>query len=107
MAAIAPLLIAFASFVLRLINLGLPKGFVFDEVYYVNGARDFLKYGVEVDGANPEFIVHPPVGKWLIASGIKLFGDNEFGWRFASALFGTMLILCLLAWCMFSFIHHY
>jgi dolichyl-phosphate-mannose--protein O-mannosyl transferase len=93
MAAIAPLLIAFASFVLRLINLGLPKGFVFDEVYYVNGARDFLKYGVEVDGANPEFIVHPPVGKWLIASGIKLFGDNEFGWRFASALFGTMLIL--------------
>jgi dolichyl-phosphate-mannose--protein O-mannosyl transferase len=93
MAAIAPLLIAFASFVLRLINLGLPKGFVFDEVYYVNGARDFLKYGVEVDGSNPEFIVHPPVGKWLIASGIKLFGDNEFGWRFASALFGTLLIL--------------
>jgi dolichyl-phosphate-mannose--protein O-mannosyl transferase len=67
--------------VLRLINLGSPKGFVFDEVYYVDGARDLLKYGVEVDGTNPEFIVHPPVGKWLIASGIKLFGDNEFGWR--------------------------
>jgi len=93
MAAIAPLLIAIASFVLRLINLGSPKGFVFDEVYYVDGARDLLKYGVEVDGTNPEFIVHPPVGKWLIASGINLFGDNEFGWRFASAVFGTLLIL--------------
>ena len=93
MAAIAPILIALASFVLRIINLGLPKGFVFDEVYYVDGARDLLKYGVEIDGANPEFIVHPPVGKWLIASGIKLFGDNEFGWRFASAVFGTLLIL--------------
>jgi dolichyl-phosphate-mannose--protein O-mannosyl transferase len=93
MAAIAPILIALASFVLRVINLGLPKGFVFDEVYYVDGARDLLKYGVEVDGANPEFIVHPPVGKWLIASGIKLFDDNEFGWRFASAVFGTLLIL--------------
>jgi dolichyl-phosphate-mannose--protein O-mannosyl transferase len=93
MAAIAPILIAVASFVLRLINLGLPKGFVFDEVYYVDGARDLLKYGVEVDGANPEFIVHPPVGKWLIAGGINLFGDNEFGWRFASAVFGTLLIL--------------
>lgn len=93
MAAIAPILIALASFVLRLINLGIPKGFVFDEVYYVDGARDLLKYGVEVDGSNPEFIVHPPVGKWLIASGIKLFGDNEFGWRFASAVFGTLLIL--------------
>ena len=93
MAAIAPILIALASFVLRIINLGLPKGFVFDEVYYVDGARDFLKHGVEIDGANPEFIVHPPVGKLLIASGIKLFGDNEFGWRFASAVFGTLLIL--------------
>ena len=93
MAAIAPILIALASFVLRIINLGLPKGFVFDEVYYVDGARDLLKYGVEVDDTNPEFIVHPPVGKWLIASGIKLFGDTEFGWRFASAVFGTLLIL--------------
>jgi len=93
MAAIAPILIALASLVLRIINLGLPKGFVFDEVYYVDGARDLLKYGVEVDGTNPEFIVHPPVGKWLIASGIKLFGDSEFGWRIASAIFATLLIL--------------
>jgi dolichyl-phosphate-mannose--protein O-mannosyl transferase len=93
MAAIAPILIAIASFVLRIINLGLPKGFIFDEVYYVDGARDLMKYGVEVSGSDPEFIVHPPVGKWLIASGITLFGDNEFGWRFASAVFGTLLIL--------------
>ena len=93
MAAIAPILIAIASFVLRIFNLGLPKGFIFDEVYYVDGARDLMKYGVEVSASSPEFIVHPPVGKWLIASGITIFGDNEFGWRFASAVFGTLLIL--------------
>ena len=92
-AALAPILIAIASLALRLINLATPKGLVFDEVYYVDGARDFLKYGVEVAGNKPEFIVHPPVGKWLIASGIKLFGNNEFGWRFATAVFGTLLIL--------------
>ena len=92
-AAIAPILIALASFVLRLVNLGSTKGFIFDEVYYVDGARDLLKYGVEVSGSNPEFIVHPPVGKWLIAGGIAIFGDNEFGWRFATALIGTILIL--------------
>lgn len=92
-AAIAPLLIALASFVLRLANLGSTKGYIFDEVYYVDGARDLLKYGVEVTGSNPEFIVHPPVGKWLIAAGIAIFGDNEFGWRFATALIGTILIL--------------
>jgi dolichyl-phosphate-mannose--protein O-mannosyl transferase len=92
-AAIAPLVIAIAAFLLRIINLDSIKGFIFDEVYYVDGARDFLKYGVEVTGASPEFIVHPPVGKWLIAGGIQIFGDNEFGWRFAAALFGTLLIL--------------
>ena len=92
-AAIAPILIAIASLAIRLINLATPKGFVFDEVYYVDGARDFLKNGVEVTGSKPEFIVHPPVGKWLIASGIKLFGDSEFGWRFATAIFGVLLIL--------------
>ncbi len=92
-AAIAPIIIAIASLALRLINLATPKGFVFDEVYYVDGARDFLKYGVEVTGSKPEFIVHPPVGKWLIASGIKVFGDSEFGWRFATAIFGVLLIL--------------
>ena len=91
--AIAPILIALASFVLRITNLGSTKGFIFDEVYYVDGARDLLKYGVEVSGSNPEFIVHPPVGKWLIAGGIAIFGDNEFGWRFATALIGTILIL--------------
>ena len=92
-AAIAPILIALASFVLRLVNLGSTKGYIFDEVYYVDGARDLLKYGVEVSGSNPEFIVHPPVGKWLIGAGIAIFGDNEFGWRFATALIGTLLIL--------------
>ena len=92
-AAIAPILIALASFVLRLVNLGSTKGFIFDEVYYVDGARDLLKYGVEVSGSNPEFIVHPPVGKWLIGAGIAIFGDNEFGWRFATALIGTLIIL--------------
>jgi dolichyl-phosphate-mannose--protein O-mannosyl transferase len=92
-AAIAPILIALASLVLRLVNLGSTKGYIFDEVYYVDGARDLLKYGVEVSGSNPEFIVHPPVGKWLIGTGIAIFGDNEFGWRFATALFGTLLIL--------------
>ena len=92
-AAIAPILIALASFVLRVVNLGSTKGYIFDEVYYVDGARDLLKYGVEVSGNNPEFIVHPPVGKWLIGGGIAIFGDNEFGWRFATALIGTLLIL--------------
>ena len=92
-ASIAPILIALLSFILRLVDLGRVKGFIFDEVYYVDGARDLLKYGVEVSGSKPEFIVHPPLGKWLIALGIKVFGDNGFGWRFTTALVGSLMIL--------------
>ena len=91
--ALAPIVIALMSLALRLINLSRPKGYVFDEVYYVDGARDFLKFGVEVSADQPEFIVHPPVGKWLIALGMQIFGDNEFGWRFATAIVGTLTIL--------------
>lgn len=86
------LLITFAAFLLRLFHLGQPKGLVFDEIYYVDGARDYLKYGVELTKGAPEFVVHPPVGKWLIAAGIKLFGDHEFGWRIAVAVAGTLVV---------------
>ena len=87
--------ITLVSLFLRLFNLGTPKGFVFDEVYYVDGARDYLTHGVEVTGQDPEFVVHPPVGKWLIALGIKIFGDNEFGWRFIGALLGSAMVILI------------
>lgn len=83
------------SFLLRVINLGRPNALVFDEIYYVDGARDLLKYGVEVEGAKPEFIVHPPVGKWLIGIGIQIFGDTSFGWRIVSAILGTLMIVLI------------
>lgn len=87
-----PILISLISFWLRLFHLGLPRGLVFDEVYYVDGARDYLAHGVEVTGSGPEFIVHPPVGKWCIALGIKLFGNNDFGWRISVAVAGALTI---------------
>jgi dolichyl-phosphate-mannose--protein O-mannosyl transferase len=89
---VGPILIALLSFGLRLWHLGTPKTLVFDEVYYVGGARDFLKHGVEVTGNSPEFVVHPPIGKWCIALGIKIFGNNPFGWRIAVAVAGAITI---------------
>ena len=86
------LALTFFAFLFRVFHLATPKGLVFDEIYYVDGARDYLKYGVEVTKGAPEFVVHPPVGKWLIAAGIKLFGDHEFGWRIAVAIAGTLTI---------------
>lgn len=77
---------------LRFWNLGTPASLVFDEVYYVDGARDYLAGGVEVTNGAAEFVVHPPLGKWLIALGIAIFGDTSTGWRVAAALIGTLSI---------------
>ena len=88
-------LILLIGAILRLWNLSSPEDLVFDEVYYVNGANDFLADGVETDSDKPEFIVHPPIGKWAIAAGISTFGDNPFGWRFSAALFGIFSILLI------------
>ena len=81
----------------RIWHLGSPKGFVFDEVYYAQNANSLLHHGVELDPKTgvAQFIVHPPVGKWMIAAGIKLFGFHEFGWRISAALVGTASIIMI------------
>lgn len=106
------------AFVLRWVNIGRPKGLVFDETYYPKEAWTMLHLGYEgkwpdfqpghpklkindaiaqglVDGWSPEasFVVHPPLGKWLIAVGEHFFGMNSFGWRFSSLVAGTLLVL--------------
>jgi dolichyl-phosphate-mannose-protein mannosyltransferase len=84
--------------ILRLVGISHPKGYIFDEVYYPTDAWDMLQHGVEWDPEHnaPAYVVHPPLGKWLIALGEKLFGNNELGWRFPAAIAGTLMILILI-----------
>ena len=94
---IAPisLIIAFAL-ILRLWRLNLPKGYIFDEVYYAKNANSLIRNGVEVNAqGQAEFIVHPPLGKWLIGIGIKVFGNDEFGWRISAAVIGTLSVVLI------------
>lgn len=88
-------IIVIIATLVRFLNLSRPDVLVFDEVYYVDGAKDLLANGVEVDGAKPEFIVHPSVGKWLISLGIAIFGDDSFGWRFTTALVGVVSVVVI------------
>jgi len=101
----------------RLWNLGYPAKLVFDETYYVKDALTLSVEGHEKswpDGADAAFqsgdvfgylgqaafVVHPPLGKWLIASGIWLAGpDQSTGWRLSTALLGiaTVGLLMLVA----------
>ena len=64
-----------------------PPSYVFDEVYYVPDALAYLDGGVETTW------VHPPLGKWLIAAGIRVVGDTPSGWRIASLVFGGLVVL--------------
>jgi dolichyl-phosphate-mannose--protein O-mannosyl transferase len=90
--------IVIVAAILRLNGISKPKGYIFDEVYYPTDAWDLLHHGVEWDEKTngPAYVVHPPLGKWLIALGEKAFGNNELGWRFPAAIAGTLMILILI-----------
>lgn len=83
--------------VLRLVRLGYPTDGgtpVFDEKYYSAQAWEMLTNGMGIED-NPGFpvVVHPPVGKLLIAVGESVFGFTPLGWRISAALAGTVLVL--------------
>src|SRR5215475_1033793 len=88
--------IALLATVTRFLNLGSPTDSgtpIFDEKHYAPQAWQVLNnHGVE---DNPGFglVVHPPVGKQLIAIGEALFGYNGLGWRFSGAVCGVILVL--------------
>ena len=81
----------------RFWGLGFPNSRIFDEVYYPTEAQELLRYGYE-DNRGYMFIVHPPLGKWLIGWTTELFGNglhDAFGWRVAPAIFGSLTVIVL------------
>ena len=93
---------------LRFSNLSFPHQYVFDEVYYAkDGCLDagFPYRQCKLDSPTEQTsTVHPPLGRWIIAGGEAAFGDRSFGWRFSSAVAGTLSVtfLTILAWRLFD-----
>ena len=79
--------------VTRFLNLGSPTDAgtpIFDEKHYAPQAWQMLhNHGVE-DNPGYGLVVHPPVGKQLIAIGEAMFGYNGLGWRFSGAVCGVI-----------------
>ena len=88
------MLVTLLAAVLRFWNLGHPQAIVFDETYYVKDAWTLLQNGYESswpEGADEDFaagdtdifldeplyVVHPPLGKWMIALGMAAFGADR------------------------------
>ena len=82
--------------VTRFLNLGSPTDAgtpIFDEKHYAPQAWQMLgNHGVE-DNPGYGLVVHPPVGKQLIAIGEALFGYNGLGWRFCGAVCGVVIVV--------------
>uniref|UniRef100_UPI002029B247 dolichyl-phosphate-mannose--protein mannosyltransferase n=1 Tax=Sphaerisporangium fuscum TaxID=2835868 RepID=UPI002029B247 len=117
---LGPLLVAAFGGFLRFYRLGTPKAVVFDETYYAKDSLSLINFGVErVTLKNADklllkgdtkiwqhcapsemdkcasYVVHPPLGKWMIGVGEWLFGADPFGWRFSAAVVGVVSILVL------------
>jgi dolichyl-phosphate-mannose--protein O-mannosyl transferase len=108
-----PLLVTLLAGVLRFWNLGGPKAVIFDETYYAKDAWALVHRGFEVNWdknannlilssngdvpipADAAYVVHPPVGKYVIGLGELMFGFDPFGWRFMTAVLGTLSVLML------------
>ena len=102
---VAVLAVTVIAAVIRFVGLSEPKPYAFDEFYYpkaacilVGGSNKTCRLAEpnELTFREQRWDVgswtHPPLGKWQIALGIKAFGMNTFGWRFPSAVAGTLVV---------------
>ncbi|WP_189184637.1 dolichyl-phosphate-mannose--protein mannosyltransferase [Streptomyces albiflavescens] len=112
---LGPVLVAVTAGAIRFWRLDRPQNIIFDETYYAKDAWALLRFGYEGTWpdrkisdpqilAHPQviplsdtgaFVAHPPTGKWVIALGEWMFGLNPFGWRFMTAVLGTLSVLML------------
>lgn len=93
------IIFAFAGLT-RFVNLGYPKGHMFDEVYHAFTAQEMFRnnpaawewWNTPPSGFAFEW-THPPLAKEFMALSISIFGDTSFAWRFFSAFFSLFSIV--------------
>lgn len=108
--------VALSAALVRFVGLSHPNNLVFDETYYVKGANSLLRIGYEAkweggvkndiyfsmgdysyQTTTADYVVHPPLGKWLMAVGQWLFGQtNGYGWRATVAVCGVLSVILLI-----------
>lgn len=89
-AGLDTVLLAVASVLVAAPHLGSPGVLVFDEHFYVGDAVSHLDVGVGLG-----FQAHPPLGTWLLAAGVRIFGETPVGWRVVPLLFGVISVVLL------------
>ena len=62
------------------------SGTYFDEIYHARTAYEMTQ------GIYCYENTHPPLGKFIISIGVRIFGMNPFGWRVMGTLFGVLML---------------
>ena len=79
---------------------------IYDEAIYANNALEMALDGdllvLKVDGKPSLYNTKPPLGIWLQALSLKVFGFNEFAVRFPTALAGLIIIAALFLFSIYS-----
>jgi dolichyl-phosphate-mannose--protein O-mannosyl transferase len=87
------------SLLFFLAGIGRPSITKLDEGLFVPEARSFL-----LKAPDPSSLIQihslakPPLGKMIMAIGMKVAGDNPFGWRVAAALCGALTLVAVYLW---------
>jgi dolichyl-phosphate-mannose--protein O-mannosyl transferase len=69
----------------RIVRLGYPSYFTFDEHHFVENARNYIVH-------KPDWNDHPPLGKLILVPAMLAFGDTSFAWRFPAMALGLILV---------------
>ena len=112
--AVGPVAVTLLAAGTRLWNLGSPRALVFDETFYVKDAYTLSKLGYEGSWpANPDpgfaagnvntyltpgsFVVHPPLGKWIMSLGYDWLGITDpISWRITTAICGILAVILVM-----------
>jgi dolichyl-phosphate-mannose--protein O-mannosyl transferase len=86
----------------RVYSLGTIKEMYFDEIYHSFTAKLVLNndpkawewWNPHPEGFAYEW-THPPLSKLGMVVGMKIFGENSFGWRIPQAILGTLSVLLI------------
>jgi dolichyl-phosphate-mannose-protein mannosyltransferase len=95
--ASVPLILVIAAAMLLVLGIGKPAMMYYDEGYFVPEARAFLQ-GIPNPHPVVPSLVRPPLGKLVIAVGMKVAGDDPFGWRIAGATCGALTVAAVYLW---------
>jgi dolichyl-phosphate-mannose-protein mannosyltransferase len=90
-------LFALVSLALLVAGLGNPRRMYFDEGYFVPEARALIQGTPNPDPQAPP-LAKPPLGKLIMAVGMKIAGDNSFGWRIAGGVCGALTVAAVYLW---------